>query len=630
MTFAEFDSGKKPLEDLLRAAREGSLQLPDFQRGWVWDDAGIRSLLASISQSFPVGALMTLQTGGDIRFKPRPIEGVDPKTAGRPELLLLDGQQRITSLYQACFQDGVIGTLNAQRRPIRRWYYIDMARALDADEDREDAIIGMPEERVRTADFGRTLLVDLRSRESEYALGMFPTNRVFKSDEWQMGFFRHWQFDQEKIKFWMEFANRVLAAFKHYQVPVITLGKSTPKEAVCLVFEKVNMGGRKLDAFELLTAIYAAEDFDLRKDWLGDPEHPDPRHAARVGRYRRLAREGVLHEIANVDFLQAVSLLHTYDKRLAEQARGKQGKELTPVSCTRAAVLDLPREAYARWAEPLTEGFLRAAKLLRLLKIFRRKDLPYATQLVPLAAVLTRIGEARWERQVVRDKLARWYWCGVFGELYGSAVETRFAKDLVENVAWLEDGPEPTTVREASFAADRLSTLRSRLSAAYKGVHALLMVEGARDLRSGQPFEQSVYSDERVDIHHVFPKVWCERRGLAPGRTDSIVNKSPLSARTNRIIGGEAPSRYLPRIAKDAGVDEATVDATLASHGIAATHLRADDFEAFFEARANALLLLIGRAMGTSVTRASAFAEPEGEPLDEGDEAGEETIAAAA
>ena len=81
------------LDDLLKRARDGQVQLPDFQRGWVWDDEGLRSLLASISRSFPVGAVMTLQTGGEVRFKPRTIEGVpDASFKVMPESLLLDGQ----------------------------------------------------------------------------------------------------------------------------------------------------------------------------------------------------------------------------------------------------------------------------------------------------------------------------------------------------------------------------------------------------------------------------------------------------------------------------------------------------------------------------------------------------------
>jgi len=146
MTRVEFDSTKRPLDDLLKKARDGVLQLPDFQRGWVWDDEGLRSLLASISRSFPVGALMTLQTGGEVRIKPRPIEGVpDAAFKVSPEAMLLDGQQRITSLYQTTMRREVVDTINTKRRKIRRHYYIDMAAALDDSRDRMDAIVGVPE-----------------------------------------------------------------------------------------------------------------------------------------------------------------------------------------------------------------------------------------------------------------------------------------------------------------------------------------------------------------------------------------------------------------------------------------------------------------------------------------------------
>jgi uncharacterized protein with ParB-like and HNH nuclease domain len=72
----KFTSDEVPLGQLLDQARVGNLQLPDFQRGWVWDDGHIGSLLASISLSYPIGAVMTLQTGNpDVRFRPRPLEG---------------------------------------------------------------------------------------------------------------------------------------------------------------------------------------------------------------------------------------------------------------------------------------------------------------------------------------------------------------------------------------------------------------------------------------------------------------------------------------------------------------------------------------------------------------------------
>lgn len=85
-----FDSTKESLLDLLRSIREGKTQLPDFQRGWVWDDEHIRSLLASVSLSYPIGTVMMLQTGGNgVRFKPRPMEGVHLVEPCLPERLIL-------------------------------------------------------------------------------------------------------------------------------------------------------------------------------------------------------------------------------------------------------------------------------------------------------------------------------------------------------------------------------------------------------------------------------------------------------------------------------------------------------------------------------------------------------------
>ena len=97
-----FDSTKESLLDLLQSIKQGKTQLPDFQRGWVWDDHHIKDLLASISLSFPIGAVMMLQTGNpDVRFKPRLVEGVNLTEPPEPERLILDGQQRLTSLFLA-------------------------------------------------------------------------------------------------------------------------------------------------------------------------------------------------------------------------------------------------------------------------------------------------------------------------------------------------------------------------------------------------------------------------------------------------------------------------------------------------------------------------------------------------
>lgn len=116
-----FDSTKTSLKEILKQVHDGKIQLPDFQRGWIWDDNRIKGLIASIVKSFPVGAIMLLETGNpDVRFKPNPIQGVQVPPCKDPELLILDGQQRITSLYQTIVTNDIVTTRNEKNYEVKR------------------------------------------------------------------------------------------------------------------------------------------------------------------------------------------------------------------------------------------------------------------------------------------------------------------------------------------------------------------------------------------------------------------------------------------------------------------------------------------------------------------------------
>src|SRR5579872_2299267 len=132
MAVASFKTNPFGLHELLGKCDKGEYQLPDFQRSWVWDEDRIKSLISSVSRAFPIGALMTLETGGEVDFKPRPIEGApDVARHERPRSLLLDGQQRMTSLYQVTLRGKVVDTITPKKKKVRRWFYIDIAKALD-------------------------------------------------------------------------------------------------------------------------------------------------------------------------------------------------------------------------------------------------------------------------------------------------------------------------------------------------------------------------------------------------------------------------------------------------------------------------------------------------------------------
>ena len=220
-----------------------------------------------------------------------------------------------------------------------------------------------------------------------------------------------------------------------------------------------------------------------------------------------------------------------------------------------------------------------------------------------LASAFAILGKAA-QTAAAKQKLAQWFWCVTLGELYGSSTDSRLAKDVPQLVNWIrDDGARPQSLDEALFQQDRLKSLRSRLSAAYKGLHALLMRHGCRDFITGRGVELMTFFNDKIDIHHIFPKKWCLSKEIKPAVFDSIVNKSPLFKRSNIAISGDAPSAYLKKIEQEQGISASALDDILRSHLINPQHLRNDDFDAFMAARTTALTELIAGAMGKAVVQ---------------------------
>lgn len=257
--------------------------------------------------------------------------------------------------------------------------------------------------------------------------------------------------------------------------------------------------------------------------------------------------------VTATDFLTALTLLSSY------KAGGT-------VSCKKHDVLGLSLSEYRKYADSLCEGFLLAEKLLKEERIFTSRDLPYRTQLIPLSTICTVLmGGKRIHTTTVKNMVKQWYWCGVFGELYGSASETRYANDIVQVVNWINEGGDlPKTVTDFYFNPMRLLGLQSRQSAAYKD--------------------------------------YCIGMNYSKQKRNSIVNKTPISASSSREIGGYAPSTYLGRLEKKGAVPSDDLDRYVESHWIDHNMLRADDFEKFITDRAKKLLSAIETAAGRTIS----------------------------
>ena len=570
----------RQITDLMKSVDNGNAQLPDFQRGWVWDDNRIKALIASITNNYPVGAAMFLEYGNvNIRFKYRVVEG-SPSTGVVPSELILDGQQRITSIYSSLFNPNAVHTRTDKGKDINRFYYIDIEKALNTDTDRIDAIISVPETRIITSNFGRDIELDLSTPDKEYEQKMFPLNIILdyvKMQSWQNNYYAYHNYDAEIIQEFTKFNSFIVMPTMQYKMPVILLDKNTPKEAVCQVFENVNTGGVSLTVFELITAIFAMDDFELRKDW--------------EKRQEKYFSGDLLNVISATDFLTACTLLSTYKKG-------------GTVSCKKKDVLNLTLDEYKKYADALSAGFVEAEKILEEERIFSSKDLPYTTQFIPLAVLCTILAENNQIKVTnIKNKIKQWYWCGVFGEMYGGANETRYVLDVVGVMDWINDDTKlPKTVQDSYFNPTRLLSLQSRLSAAYKGIMALILKNHCQDFISGREMDFTVYKAENIDIHHVFPRDYCEKQGYDKAKWNSVINKTPITYSTNREIGGVAPSVYLSKIESKGQVTADTLNSYLETHWLTVDDCRTDDFNSHIINRAKMLLDAIEKATGKTIS----------------------------
>lgn len=577
------------LSDYLKWTTGGRIQLPDFQRGYKWEEERIRSLLVTVLRGHPLGVVMLLKAGNDqIRFKPRSVEGVTVDPDIKPELLLLDGQQRLTSLTQALTGDGVVATMDNRGKLLRRRFYVDMRLAVEGEDRIDEAVFATPADGILRSNFGRDVDLDLSTSDLERQHGAFPLSLIF-------GDYVSWLFALDDKHLASQFHQLVLKPGGTYNIPAIELDNSTTKSAVATVFEKVNTGGLSLNVFELLTATFAGDpayfaehgtDFRLNDNW----EETRAKFAAYP----------VLSSLENTDFLQAVTMLAT-----GKRNRDHAGPRPPAVSAKREDVLKLSLDEYLEWVAPLREAFVWASDFLADRYIFDTKFLPYPKQLVPLAAIRVLMGHDA-DLLGPREKLVRWFWCGILGELYGGAIENRFVRDLEQVPAWARKEASadlPRTVQDATFVESRLHSLRTRNAAAYKGIYALLLANGARDWMEDKALDRVQYVSLAVDIHHIFPQAWCRQHDIDDEHRESIVNKTAISATTNRTIGGVAPSAYLAYIEKRAQIEPERLDALLAGHLVPADLLRTDAFDAYFARRRERLCELVEKAMGKAVPR---------------------------
>ncbi len=543
-----FQTHPKSLKHMLSAIDERQLALPDFQRDFVWDARATEELIESISRSFPAGSLLVMPWRENT-FSPRAIAGAPHLDGATPHQLILDGQQRLSSLYQACYGAGEYR------------YYVDFKPLMELD-DVEEAVqqAVFYKHRNRNGAFKR---IEQQAERLVLPLGELFGGHGFHA--WLDRISPKRTEEGDQLEALREKLRRAYDAYVEpiveYRFPVVELASSTSLEAVCSIFETLNRTGIRLSVFDLLAARFYAKELDLRRKW------------------DQMSVETPIVEEFEIDryyVLQSIAL----------RAMG---------SVKRGDVLALTVGDVEQHWDGVVNGYRAGLEMLRdECGVKSGKWLPYGYLLVPIAAIWSEAVEiAGPTAGANRERLKQWFWCSGLSAAYDRAANTQASRDFSELRTWINGGDRPTTVANFHFERHRLREITPKQQAVYKALMASVISAGARDFHHGNTVTPASIGAERVDDHHIFPRAYLNPTGEEPTYewqlVDCILNRTMIDASTNQRIGKRPPADYMAEIRtalESAGTD--LFAQVLASHLLPAgpdSPLLTSDFEAFLDWR---------------------------------------------
>ncbi len=541
------DTNPRALKELLGEIHGRTMVLPDFQRDFVWEPGATQELIVSIANNYPAGSILRVRDAKGV-FAVREFEGAPSLNGAKHTFLVLDGQQRLTSLYQAFYGVG------------EHRYYLNVRKLIEG-VDFEEAIF-----HVRATTKWVKELEDFATQARELLMPLSELRGGYGGFlQWLLKVTNPMPADQRTAM--LDALTKVnelwIKTIDDYHFPVVTLSDRTEPDALCTIFETLNRTGVKLSVFELLTARFWAQDINLRALWdEAQKKHP-------------------IIEDFEVDpyyLLQAISL----------------ACRKAP-SCKRGDVLNLAASDIKAWWEKVVTGLSLGLEILRDdCKVVLPKWLPYQTMLSPMAAVLA-LAEAPKtpEAGAQRERIKRWFWCSVFGQAYESSPNSQAAKDVTEVGVWLAGGALPESVAGIRFDPKALRDVTPRQRAIYRGVVCLVLGSGtgARDFHTQGVITGKLIAEQGIDDHHVFPADFLEKKkGIKLARLrDCVLNRTLIDRTTNQIISNRAPSEYLAEMNATEGFP---FDSVLRSHLLPvgeSSPFWSDDYDAFLAFRQQAL-----------------------------------------
>ncbi len=547
---------------LVQEINEGNLALPDFQRDYRWADDFIVELLRSIARGWPIGSFLMLEQTGKNRLLSREIAGA-PKARSKPKHLILDGQQRITALYQAL-------TGNGKRKTT---FFIDMAELRRANEITDEAIEGMSDRQFER-EYGKA--IDSHAEAQVIRMQDLVSSSAFAT------WLGHISESKAEQTIFADLKDSHLANFTGYALRTDAVSSELPMEAIAKIFERTNRSVLQLDAFDLMVAILYPHKFNLRRKW-----------EAAKDAYPILET----YDVAGVEILKVIAL-REHLKQRTELDAGKIRK-LTVRGVRQSDVLALsPKLVIRDWTKAL-KAYSQALELIRQdCGAIRRKIVPQHTMLLPIADSL--FGRKAALSAAGRRKVARWFWAVSFQRLYARGANTRAITDAQLLRQWLgRGGTTPDEISEFTLGDDSFSIMDDGNDLAVSACLCLLNTMESRDWASessvGGSGRKLMDTPESTDlgIHHVFPLEFLASRVKRPTlAADVPANQVLIDAGLNSSIRNSPPSSVMK--------NSKVVPSAIKSHLIDPATMRSDSYAAFVEKRSMQLAVAARRAVNPS------------------------------
>lgn len=561
---SNFETNPKKLkEDLLNLIYIRDMALPDFQRDFVWQPRQTQELIVSLAKSFPAGSLLRIEST-DNMFKPRAFAGAPVLNGHKPKYLVLDGQQRLTSLYQALYGTGDY------------LFFFDLQNLIET-QDIESSIFYDRKDRAERR-YGT-----IRDQAQKRVL---PLSTLFGGEgfhAWldEIEDFLNQENQPDKLsndeKKAIRFAyENYVSPVVNYEFPVVTLTGNVSLEAVCTIFETLNNTGVRLSVFDLLSARYFAEGYNLRDLWA-----------------QAIENSNHLEDFA----IDPYYILQVICSRIFNSVK-------------RSDVLKLnASDVVASWDDAIWSMKQVLEILYHECGVLTPNWLSYNTILIPAASIFMKNKNLKGAAVGnLRSKFKRWYWCSVFGQSYESNPTSQSILDISQFQVWLEGGIAPLSVSNFKFDSKDLYFTTTKQRAVYRGLMCLVLRNPSLDFHSTQPISAALIEENHIDDHHIFPKGYLQNIPpqditLSDYEIDSILNRTLIDKETNIRIGMNAPSVYLKEIRnhlQEQSGEAGVLERILSSHQLPTdprSSLWSNDFLEFRKERERALASLVENAV---------------------------------